>query len=148
MPAIRERMEDFAARHPGVVVENKVLSVGLHFRRCPDAEVPATSLVQDLIAEYGNGLFLQKGKMMVEIRPGRGDKGTAIADFLAEAPFQGRLPVFIGDDITDESGFRLVNARGGHSIRVGNGVETAAQYRVSDVMGVIRWLAEFVKADR
>lgn len=148
MPAILNRMEAFAAQNSGVVVENKLLSMALHFRNCPEAEGPATKLAQELIGEVGDGLFLQKGKMMVEIRPGRGDKGTAIADFMAEAPFQGRLPVFIGDDVTDESGFELVNARGGHSIRVGNGARTAAQYRVADVMGVIRWLAEIVKAER
>ena len=148
MPAIRDRMEAFASRNPGVVVEDKTLSMGLHFRNCPAAEGPATELAQELIGEFGDGLFLQKGKMLVEIRPGRGDKGTAIADFMAEAPFQGRLPVFIGDDVTDESGFELVNAQGGHSIRVGNGAKTAARFRVDDVMGVIRWLEQIVKAER
>ncbi|MBT4907772.1 MAG: trehalose-phosphatase, partial [Rhodospirillaceae bacterium] len=141
-------MEAFASRNPGVVVEDKTLSMGLHFRNCPAAEGPATELAQELIGEFGDGLFLQKGKMLVEIRPGRGDKGTAIADFMAEAPFQGRLPVFIGDDVTDESGFELVNAQGGHSIRVGNGAKTAARFRVDDVMGVIRWLEQIVKAER
>ena len=148
MPVILRKMEAFAAQHPGVVVEDKTLSMGLHFRNCPEVEGAATALAQDLIGELGDGLYLQKGKMMVEIRPGQGDKGTAITDFMMEAPFRGRLPVFIGDDVTDESGFEQVNAQGGHSIRVGNGNKTAARYRVADVMGVVGWLAEIVKVER
>lgn len=146
MPIILERLNAFAAGNAGVIVENKALSMALHFRNCPQVETAATKLAEDLIEEFDGGLFLQKGKMMVEVRPGRGDKGTAIAAFMDESPFHGRLPVFVGDDVTDESGFELVNARGGHSIRVGNGNPTAAHYRVADVESVIRWLDDIVKA--
>lgn len=148
MPVILTRMKKFATENPGVVVEDKTLSMGLHFRNRPQAETDALRLAEKLIEEFGDGLFLQKGKMMVEIRPGQGDKGTAIAQFMAEPSFEGRIPVFIGDDVTDESGFRFVNAQGGHSIRVGNGVETEALFRVPDVVNVIRWLETIVKAER
>ena len=62
---------------------------------------------------------MQPGKMLLELRPDDRDKGTAIRDFMAERPFKGRCPVFVGDDRTDEHGFALINAIGGWSVKVG-----------------------------
>jgi trehalose 6-phosphate phosphatase len=146
MLAIRDAFADFAAENPGTILEDKTLSMAIHFRNRPELEKAATDLAENLVAGSKENLFLQRGKKLVEIRPGQGDKGTAIADFLAEAPFSGRLPVFIGDDVTDEKGFELINRHGGHSIRVGNDVTTAALYHVADVTGVIRWLEDMVGA--
>jgi trehalose 6-phosphate phosphatase len=82
---------------------------------------------------------LQRGKMMLEVRPENRDKGTAIRDFMAEAPFAGRLPVFLGDDRTDEHGFAAVEALGGWSIKVGPGA-TRAHFRLANIAAVRRWL--------
>jgi trehalose 6-phosphate phosphatase len=146
MPTIRDTFSDFVAQNSGTILEDKTLSMAIHFRNRPDLEDKATDLAKNLVAGSKENLFLQMGKKLVEIRPGQGDKGTAIAKFLDETPFSGRLPVFIGDDVTDEKGFELVNYRGGHSIRVGNDVTTAARYHVADVNGVIRWLEDMVNA--
>lgn len=143
---IRTVFAGFVAQHPGTILEDKTLSVAIHFRNRPELETAATDLATKIVSESSENLFLQMGKKLVEIRPGKGDKGTAIADFLSEPPFSGRLPVFIGDDVTDEKGFELVNQHGGHSIRVGNDVTTAARYHVPDVTGVIRWLEDVAKA--
>jgi trehalose 6-phosphate phosphatase len=62
---------------------------------------------------------VQEGKMVAELKQAHLDKGNGIAALLASPPFLGRKPVFIGDDLTDESGFHFVNARGGVSVRVG-----------------------------
>ena len=64
---------------------------------------------------------------------------------MRSAPYAGRLPVFLGDDVTDEDGFRAVNALGGISIRVGDWQATAARYRLDDVAGVRSWLRRIVK---
>ena len=93
----------------------------------------------DLVAEAGGSLRLQPGKCVLEVKPAGRDKGTAIAEFMAEAPFSGRLPVFIGDDVTDEYGFGVVNAMGGCSIKVGAG-RTAARARLDGVAAVRAWL--------
>jgi trehalose 6-phosphate phosphatase len=146
MQTIRDAFSGFVAQNPGTILEDKGLSMAIHFRNRPDLEAAATELARNLVAGSEEHLFLQMGKKLVEIRPGQGDKGTAIAKFLDEAPFSGRLPVFIGDDITDEKGFELVNFRGGYSIRVGNDVTTAARYHVADVTGVIHWLEGVVNA--
>jgi trehalose 6-phosphate phosphatase len=87
-------------------------------------------------------LRLITGKMVVEFQPRRADKGRAIAAFLAEPPFLGRQPVFLGDDTTDEDGFAEIRRRGGVAVRVGpfNGA-TAANYRLPTVEAVLAWLA-------
>ena len=93
--------------------------------------------------ELGGEFEVQLGKMVVELRPTGKDKGVAIAEFLDEAPFRGRTPVFIGDDLTDEFGFELINRAGGHSVKVGEG-ESAARWRLPHALAVRAWLADFV----
>ena len=77
--------------------------------------------------------------MVIEMMPRSAGKGRAIADFLAGPPFHGRVPVFIGDDTTDEDGFTVVNRLGGASIHVGPG-DTVARYNFATVGEVWAWL--------
>jgi trehalose 6-phosphate phosphatase len=93
-----------------------------------------------LARESGGAFEVLDGKMVIELMPRSGGKGRAIADFLADAPFHGRLPVFIGDDITDEDGFAVVNRLGGVSVHVGCGA-TIARHRLATVGDVWTWLA-------
>ena len=122
-----------------LVVEDKGSSVALHFRRAPERERELRELVARAATPH-NGHQVMHGKMVLEIRPTDADKGTAIDRFLETPPFAGRLPVFAGDDITDEDGFAAVNRHGGISIKVGTG-ETRAAYRVPDVAALRGWLA-------
>ena len=142
MCEIRDAFSAFVAENRGTLLEDKTLSMAVHFRNRPELETEATALAENLVSRAKENLFLQRGGEMVKIRPGQSNKGTAIAEFLAESSFSGRLPVFVGDDVTDEKGFELVNLHGGHSIRVGNDVTTAARYHVADVC----WLEDMVKA--
>ncbi len=96
-------------------------------------------------AALGDAFELQTGKFVIEVKPSGKDKGDAIADFLAEPPFAGRQPVFLGDDLTDEAGFKIVNRLGGHSIKVGPGI-SRARWRLFDAAAVRRWLAEYADA--
>ena len=75
------------------------------------------------------------GKKVIEARPKGTDKGAAIAALMQKPPFKGRTPVFIGDDVTDEDGFRTVNAMGGVTVKVGLG-QSAARFRLPDVAAV------------
>lgn len=144
--AARAAMGNFAHDHRGVILEDKALSVALHFRNAPDAAEDALALAERVAADSGGGLFVQRGKMMVELRPPGGDKGSVIADFMREPPFAGRLPVFVGDDVTDEHGFAVVNGMGGVSIRVGTNGATAAHHRLNDVSSLRDWLDGAAKA--
>ena len=91
------------------------------------------------------GLTLLRGKMVAEAKPGGASKGQAIEAFLAEPPFAGRTPVFIGDDITDEVGFSTVQRLGGTGIKVGDGA-TAAWQRLADPSALRRELEAAVAA--
>jgi trehalose 6-phosphate phosphatase len=82
---------------------------------------------------------LQPGKGIIEIKPAGRDKGAAILDYMSEPPFAGRLPVFVGDDRTDEFGFTAVTLLGGWAVKVGGG-KTHANYRLRDVAAVRKWL--------
>jgi len=68
------------------------------------------------------------------------DKGRAIRAFMVEPPFVDTVPVFLGDDLTDEDGFRVVGTFGGTGILVGPLRETFADYRLGNVAAVLHWL--------
>ena len=79
---------------------------------------------------------------MLELAPQGYSKRSAIMSFMSEAPFAGRTPVFIGDDVTDEDGFQAVNELGGYSVRVGQSPTTAAKFTFGSVSAVTAWLRE------
>ena len=130
----------WAASHPGALLEDKGAALALHYRAVPQLEDDARRIVAAAAAAAGSGFHVQGGKKVLEIKAGAVRKGLAIAQFLAEAPFEGRVPVFLGDDLTDEDGFGVVNERGGHSIAVGVGHETCARWHLDNVPEVLRWL--------
>lgn len=131
-----------ARMRQGIVVEHKGLSLALHYRNAPQMREWAQITMQALLVGLGPGFQLVEGKMVVELKPGGRDKGTAIADFMAEPPFAGKLPVFVGDDVTDEDGFTVVNIAGGHSIKVGTG-HSLARWRLDDAQSVRTWLGAY-----
>jgi trehalose 6-phosphate phosphatase len=122
--------DDLAARHAGLRVERKRGSLALHYRQAPELEDLCLQAMQQAVAD-SPGLTLLRGKMVVEAKPGGASKGRAIEDFLKEAPFAGRSPIFIGDDITDEVGFSTVQRLGGLGVKVGAGA-TVAWQRLAD----------------
>ena len=77
---------------------------------------------------------------MIEVKPAGSDKGTAIRAFMAEPPFAGREPAFLGDDVTDEAGFAVVREMGGLAVRVGGACATRAAWRLPDVAAAREWL--------
>ena len=143
-------LEAFAAAHPAVLIEDKGVTIALHYRGAPQLEDACRAIMQDLAAQCGDDMVLLAGKMVFEIKPANVDKGQVIDAFVAEAPFAGRIPVFCGDDVTDEPGFAAANRHGGVSIRVGapTAGSTIARFRVTDVGALFAWLrtiADFLR---
>lgn len=134
-------------RHPGMLLEIKGAAVALHYRNAPEREGIAREATERLVADYADAYVLQPGKMVFEIKPKGVDKGRALAAFLNEPPFAGRMPVFAGDDLTDEKGFAVVNAHGGLSIKVGAG-ETSARARLDSVDALHAQIARWLEAGR
>jgi trehalose 6-phosphate phosphatase len=133
----------FVARNEGLVFEDKGASVALHYRLAPQLEAAARSVIEDAVKQADGAVELQLGKMVYELKPAGVDKGKAIEQFMQEKPFVGREPVFLGDDVTDEFGFRVVNRLGGHSIKVGPG-RTDARWRLGNPAAAKAWLGAWI----
>lgn len=128
----------FAGTRPGVLVERKTRSAALHYRLAPEWEADCRALAEEIAGR--TGLYIQHGKMLFELRPGGASKGTAVAALMARPEMAGSLPIFIGDDITDEEGFLASRALGGCGILVGEARVTAAQYILERVEAVRHYL--------
>jgi len=140
-PRVREAVEAFEAfaeGRPGIIVEDKGVAAGLHYRQSPESRDEAAALAERLADE--TGLKLQPGHMVLELKTPGADKGKALTSFMSEAPFKGAVPVMVGDDLTDEYGFEAATALGGFGILVGPDRTTAARYRLDDVDAVLTWL--------
>jgi trehalose 6-phosphate phosphatase len=137
---VRDRIATVVQRHPGLLLEDKGMSLALHYRRAPRLGGYAHRLVRSLLRELDDSYCVQNGKKVVELKPAGRDKGMAVLAFMRELPFRGRTPIFVGDDVTDEFGFETVNELGGVSVKVGAGA-TAATVRLRDVGMVWTWLA-------
>ncbi len=130
LEAVRAPATEFVQGHTGLLLEDKGAALAIHFRQRPDL---ATEVAAFLARFERDGLKLQHGKMVAELKPAGVDKGHAIATLMRMAPFLGRKPVFVGDDLTDEAGFRVVNAMGGLTVRIGApGHPTEARHALPD----------------
>jgi len=141
----RRLLSAWADEHRGTLLEDKGVALALHYRAAPALEEAARAAVAAAAAAAGPSFHVQDGKKVFEIKVGGHGKGAAIAQFMSEAPFAGRLPVFVGDDLTDEDGFEVVNHLGGHSIAVGVNRDTHARWHLADESEVLRWLETFAE---
>lgn len=131
--------------YPSVLVEDKGIGVAVHWRLAPDAEADARDALTDLARRLGPGYRVQDGKAVRELVPGASNKGEAVRDLMRDGPYAGRIPVFVGDDRTDEHGFEVVEEMGGVGIKIGPG-ETRASRRLDTPAALERLLERW--ADR
>ena len=122
-----------------LLLEDKGGGLVLHFRLHPEQRERAKKLAQEAVAGLPD-LHAVEGHSICEIRQRGISKALALQIFAGQPPFAGRLPVFVGDDSTDEDGFRAAAEAGGFGVKVGPGV-TEAAYRLKDVTALHDWLA-------
>lgn len=103
--------------HPGALLETKANGVALHFRKRPTAGPALRDLAERLVGELPSHAVLE-GSMVWEVRPRGIDKGGAVRKLMARAPFAGRVPLFVGDDVTDVDAILAVRALGGIGLLV------------------------------
>ena len=144
LACLRETVHAVGDELPGVRVEDKSWSVALHCRERPELEPELARRAPAIVARFP-GFELQPGSFVFEFKPRGMDKGVAVARFLEEPPFRGRRPVYLGDDLTDEHAFVIVNERGGTSIRIGERTPSQAAFTLSSPADVHTWL-DSVKA--
>ena len=109
--------EALVRSHPGALLERKARGFALHYRGAPGSRDALRAALDRLLAT-GSGFELHPAHMLWEVRPLGADKGSAVAALMQRSPFAGRLPIFIGDDVTDEDGMREARKRGGAGYRV------------------------------
>ena len=136
---MRAAMIEMTQHHAGLLLEDKGLSLALHYRKVPRLGPFVLRELRAIYLQHGDGFQLQLGKCVVEVVAVGHTKGTAVLEFMTEIPFKGRRAVYLGDDVTDENAFAVVNDIGGISIKVGAG-PTVAHYRLIDVAAVRQWL--------
>lgn len=138
LDAVRAAAQDLVERHPRLLVEQKSAGVAVHYRQAPELHGEVAQVLTQLVSD-DRELQLLQGKAVLEVKSARVGKGPAILAFMQEAPFLGRTPVFVGDDVTDESGFEAVQNIGGAAIKIGDGA-TAARHRLPSPAALRQWL--------
>lgn len=124
-----EQAAAMVAAHPGSLLERKRRGVVLHYRLAPDSGPALRAAADTMIAPHAASFQVLEASMAWEIRPRGIDKGVAVERLCTRPPFAGRLPIFIGDDVTDEDGIRVADAMGGAGLRVDRAFGTSAGVR-------------------
>jgi trehalose 6-phosphate phosphatase len=119
-PRLRDAIKRAAGRHSGVIVEDKGYSIALHFRLAPKQGISLGHDVRHACEAWGDpAIGLLTGKAVIEIKRAGFNKGTAVRELMTHAPFAGRVPVFVGDDTTDEDAFAVMPEFAGRAVSVG-----------------------------
>lgn len=143
---LRAQLLELAGSHPGLLLEDKLGTLAIHFRHAPQLEDAVDRVLADLIAPLRPRFEIVPGVQVREIKPGDRNKATAVEAFMREEPFAGRLPVYVGDDLTDADGFGAVRRHAGLSVAVGDRLD--AQWRLPDPAAVHGWLRAIATAAR
>jgi trehalose 6-phosphate phosphatase len=114
----RDALKAAAERWPGVLVEPKPHGVAVHYRLVPERGNDVWRLVRALVPQDHPWFHLIPAREAVEIGPRAASKGHAVERLMAQAPFHGRRPIFVGDDFTDEAGMEAARQFGGEGLRV------------------------------
>lgn len=137
--ALHQRAMQLAHAHPGVMIENKGQALALHWRNAPDAGAAVITFANAQLPQL-HDVRLQPGNHVIEFVGSGHDKGRALQQLMQNPPFQGRRPIFIGDDLTDEHGFQAAQQLGGIGVLVGQRNESVAVAALPDITAVHAWL--------
>ena len=136
-----------ASEFSGTLTEDKRFSVAVHYRLAPDAGPRLRVALERIVAGANDPLLrILPGHMVFEVKRATFDKGLAVRRFMARAPFAGRTPIFLGDDITDRPAFEAVLERGGQAYSVGQVLAGTSGF-FPDPASVRSWLAGFAASE-
>ncbi len=137
---LRALLSALATEFPGVYVEDKQYALAVHYRHAPEHAAAIAARLEMVPGLEAAGLRLQRGHLVLELAPAAVNKASALAQFMRNPPFRGRLPVYVGDDLTDEPAFHWVNLAHGLSVAVRPRGGTAARYGLPSVSAVHAWV--------
>jgi trehalose 6-phosphate phosphatase len=135
---VRAGLQRLVSRHPGLLLEDKGAGMALHFLKARELEHELRAEVALLAAPLVPRFTVLDGHAVIEVKPAAHTKDSAVMAFMNEAPFHGRLPIFIGDDQTDYDGFAAVRRFDGLAIAVGPRVKS--EWWLAGPRDVHQWL--------
>lgn len=144
LDAARAELRRQVTHWPGVWIEPKSHGLAVHYRAAPGMATRVEVLVRAIAERHAPEFDVQPGKMVFELRPHGIHKGAALRAFMRDAPFSGRIPIAVGDDLTDESAFIAAQQAGGYGVKVGAGPSTAV-WRFRDPSALTDWLVRLGK---
>jgi trehalose 6-phosphate phosphatase len=145
--AVKKKLAAVRDIGPGILLEDKVHSLAIHYRLAPDKERAVVDAVRAICSGFPEDyLELLPGNKVIEVKQSGFDKGTAVRELMRYAPFQGRRPIFFGDDVTDERVFPVLPEFGGFGFSVGRRVDGAVG--CFDTPADVRWWLEVVSRER
>jgi trehalose 6-phosphate phosphatase len=144
---LKRRLATIAKLSPGILLEDKGYSLALHYRLAPHAEKAIYEAVALIRADLPNApIEVLPGKCVCEIKQSGFDKATGVRELMSHPPFLGRRPIFIGDDVTDESVFALMPDIGGLAFSVGRRAQSVAGH-FDEPRDVRAWLARLIDGE-
>jgi trehalose 6-phosphate phosphatase len=136
----RRLMFQISERYPGVLLEDKHFALALKYSYAPELEDDLVRDVSAVARLLGSAFDIVPGRQVIEICPSGVSKATAIAEFMEESPFQGRIPVCVGDECTDDLAYQWVTAAGGLCVGVNVIAMSAAAVQLPTTGAVREWL--------
>jgi trehalose 6-phosphate phosphatase len=141
---LKRRLAAVAKLSPGILLEDKGYSLALHYRLAPHAEQAIYAAVSLIRADLPDApIEVLPGKYVCEIKHSGFTKATGVLELMSHAPFTGRFPIFIGDDVTDEVVFEIMPELGGLAFSVGRRAEGVAGH-FDGPADVRQWLADLI----
>jgi trehalose 6-phosphate phosphatase len=144
-PLLKARLVGIADDTPGIIAEEKTYSVALHYRLVPQSERSVRERIARICSDWpADAVEILPGKSVFEVKPRGFNKGIAVQALMQRAPFRGRRPIFIGDDVTDESVFAVLPAFDGLGFSVGRELAGTHGYFATP-REVRRWLYDLMQ---
>src|SRR6202789_2109981 len=141
---LKRRLAAIAKLSPGILLEDKGYSLALHYRLAPHAEKAIYEAVSLIRADLPNApIEVLPGKCVCEIKHSGFNKASGVLELMTHEPFKGRRPVFIGDDVTDETVFAIMPDYGGLAFSVGRRAQGVADH-FDEPRDVRAWLASLI----
>src|SRR5471030_1353002 len=141
---LKRRLAVIAKLSPGILLEDKGYSLALHYRLAPHAEKAIYAAVSLIRADLPNApIEVLPGKCVCEIKHSAFTKASGVRELMTHEPFKGRRPLYIGDDVTDESVFAIMPDFDGLAFSVGRRADGVAGHFDSPT-DVREWLARLL----
>jgi trehalose 6-phosphate phosphatase len=145
---LKRRLAAIAKLSPGILLEDKGYSLALHYRLAPHAEKAIYAAVSLIRADLPNApIEVLPGKCVCEIKHSGFNKASGVRELMTREPFRGRRPLFVGDDVTDETVFSIMADLGGLAFSVGRRARGVAGY-FDDPSDLRAWLAHLLDDEK